>query len=219
MNIVEKTIQTYNRTAAPYCAKTRREEFLKQEEEYIKKMLSLISAPAPLILDVGCGDGRQCATIEKLGAKAVGIDLSDGMLDESRILYPEGDFRRMDMRRLAFGDDSFDGIWSSGSIYHVTKADIGKVIAEFARVLRPGGVVALNFKLGDGEGLEQKPKSYSGPVEGDTPRYFAYYTKAEMTSLFAQHGFHEFTSTTFPQEIFGDDIQMMWFGLRKRIDA
>ena len=208
MDIVEKTIQTYDRIAAPYCAKTRREEFLKQEEEYIKEMLSFISALAPLVLDVGCGDGRHCAMIEKLGGGSIGIDLSDGMLEESRVLFPEGEFRKMDMRTLVFDDDSFDGIWSSGSIYHVTKADIGKVVAEFARVSRPGGVVALNFKLGKGEGLEQNPKSY-----GNSPRYFAYYTKDEMTSLFAQHGFTELSSTTFLEKIFGDDIQQMWFGL------
>jgi ubiquinone/menaquinone biosynthesis C-methylase UbiE len=114
----------------------------------------------------------------------------------------------MDMRNLLFGDDRVDAIWSSGSIYHVTKADIGRVIAEFARVLKPGGAVGLNFKLGEGEGIEQNPRSYGG-----SPRYFAYYTKDEMTRLFAASGFKELAATTFPEQIFGDDIQQMWFGL------
>jgi ubiquinone/menaquinone biosynthesis C-methylase UbiE len=213
MDIVEQTIWTYDKIAAPYCEKTRRQEFLVHEEEYIEKLLAYISAPIPLVIDVGCGDGRHCPMIEKFGAKAIGVDLSDSMLSESRKLFPDGDFRKMDMRNLLFADGRVDAIWSSGSIYHVTKADIVKVIAEFARVLKPGGAVGLNFKLGSGEGLEQNPKSYSEPAEEATPRYFAYYTKDEMASLFAASGFTELAATTFPTQIFGDDIQQMWFGL------
>jgi ubiquinone/menaquinone biosynthesis C-methylase UbiE len=208
LDIVSQTIGTYDKIASAYCEKTRRQEFLVQEEEYIEKLLSYISAPIPQVLDVGCGDARHCPMIEKFGAKTIGVDLSDSMLAESRKLHPSGDFRKMDMRNLLFSDDRFDAIWSSGSIYHVTKADIRKVIAEFARVLKPSGAVGLNFKLGDGEGLEQNPKSY-----GESPRYFAYYTKDEMIRLFAASGFTKLSSTTFPEQIFGDDIQQMWFGL------
>ena len=172
------------------------------------KLLAHIPESAPLILDVGCGDGRHCAIIEKNQAKAVGIDLSESMLQESRTLFPEGDFRKMDMRRQLFDDDSFDGIWSSGSIYHVTKADVRTVIAEFARVLKTDGVIAFNFKLGEGEGLDQNPKSYGG-----SPRYFAYYTEREMKELFEGSGFRQLDSCAFPEEIFGDDIQQMWFKL------
>ncbi len=207
MDIVNQTIRTYDKIATEYCAKTRQETFLEIEEEYIEKLISYISAPVPRILDVGCGDGRHCEMIDRSGAKSIGIDLSDAMLDESRKLHPMGDFRKMDQRELLFDNDSFDGIWSSGSIYHVIKADVGKVIAEFARVLRPGGVAAVNFKLGRGEGLEQNPKSYDG-----SPRYFAYYTKDEMTDLFRALGLREISSRTFPEQIYGDDIQQMWFG-------
>ena len=51
-----------------------------------------------------------------------------------------------------------------------------------------------------------------GSAPGELPRYFAYYTKDEMTSLFQASGFEELSSTIFPRKIYGDDIQMMWFG-------
>ncbi len=207
MDIVERTIRAYDAIAPDYCSKTRRETLLDLEGEYIEKLISYLSAPIPLILDVGCADGRHCAIIDRLGGRSIGIDLSDSMLKEATSYFPEGDYRKMDQRRLLFGDDHFDGIWSSGSIYHVTKAGVAAVIAEFARVLKPGGVVAVNFKLGDGEGMDQRPRSYD-----ELPRYFAYYTKGEMTSLFRASGFEELSSTTFPQRIYGDDIQQMWFG-------
>ena len=117
--------------------------------------MSYISKSPPLILDVGCGDGRHCVLIEKNGGKAIGIDLSKSILEEAKAYYPNGDFRKMDMRRLLFDDDYFDGIWASGCIYHVIKSDVRKVIKEFRRVLKIDGVVGLSFKLGKGEGLER----------------------------------------------------------------
>jgi ubiquinone/menaquinone biosynthesis C-methylase UbiE len=176
--------------------------------------LSFISQPKPIILNVGCGDGRDNIHIEKNGAKAIGIDLSEGMLQEARKLYPEGDFRKMDMRELLFEDEYFDGIWASGSIYHVPKSEFGKILREFARVLKSDGILSLNFKLGTGEGMESNPKSYGG-----SPRYFAYYTEKEMKSIIEDLGFKEIESCIYPEEVFRDKIQQMWFGLMKRRES
>jgi len=209
MDEVEQTIQTYDKIAPEYCKKTRQPKFLEWEENYIKKLLSFIHKPKPLILDVGCGDGRHCIIIEKNGGKALGIDLSQGMLEEAKTLYPEGDFQKMDMRSLSFDNDFFDGIWASGSIYHVPKTNINELIKEFRRVLKPNGILAVNFKLGRGEGMEVEPKSYSG-----SPRYFAYYTEKEMKDIFCSLGFEVLESCSYPEEIFGDNIQQMWFELK-----
>ena len=206
MDVVQQTIQTYDRIAPDYCKKTRQSKFLEWEEGYIKKLLAFISKLDPLILDVGCGDGRHTILIEKNGGRAIGIDLSKNMLEEAKSLYSNGDFRKMDMRKLLFDDNSFDGIWTSGSIYHVTKSEARKVIREFRRVLKMNGVVAVSFKLGHGEGMEANPKSYSG-----SPRYFAYYTRDGMREIFGSFGFEELESCTYPEEIFGDNLQQMWF--------
>lgn len=211
MDEVQQTIRTYDKIASEYCKKTRQKKFLDWEEDYIKKLLLYISRPNPLILDVGCGDGRHCNIIQENGGKAMGIDLSEGMLKEARVLFPDCDFQKMDMRNLSFEDDYFDGIWASGCIYHVPKSDINDLIKEFKRALKLGGIMALNFKLGKGEGLEANPKSYSG-----SPRYFAYYEKHEMRDIFNNLGFEELESCKYPEEIFGDRIQQMWFVLTRK---
>lgn len=126
MDITQQTIQTYDKIAPDYCKKTRQSKFLDWEETYIKKLISFIAKSDPLILDVGCGDGRHSILIDRNGGRAIGIDLSKNMLGEARTLYPKGDFREADMRKLPFDDDFFDGVWSSGSIYHVTKSDAKK---------------------------------------------------------------------------------------------
>jgi ubiquinone/menaquinone biosynthesis C-methylase UbiE len=211
MDEVSKTIETYDKVAPDYCRKTRQPKFLEWEEDFIRKLLGHIAQESPLILDVGCGDGRHVLSIEKNGGRAIGIDLSNSMVKEAKALYPEGDFRKMDMRILSFDDDSFNGIWASGCIYHVPKMAIGGIIEGFRRVLKPEGVAAINFKLGSGEQMEADPKSYSG-----APRYFAYYSEEEMEELFSGFGFKVLESCAYPEDIFGDKIQQMWFRLIRK---
>jgi ubiquinone/menaquinone biosynthesis C-methylase UbiE len=211
LDVVEQTIQTYDDIASEYCKKTRNPKFLEWEEKYIKRLLYYISKSIPTILDVGCGDGRHTFIIDKNGGKAISVDLSKSMLDEAIKLYPEGDFRKMDMRALSFEDDSFEGIWVSGSIYHVPKSQIGDVIKEFRRVIKEHGVIAVNYKLGSGEGMETSPRSYS-----EAPRFFAYYDEKEMQDLFGGFGFDLLESLSYPEEVFGDKIKQVWFELKQK---
>ena len=66
--------------------------------------------------------------------------------------------QHMDMRDLRYPDNTFDGVFSSGSIEHVGgEANIQRAAAEMGRVLRPGGVLSLSteYKLsGEGHGWE-----------------------------------------------------------------
>ncbi|MFX1449895.1 MAG: class I SAM-dependent methyltransferase [Promethearchaeota archaeon] len=211
MDVVEKTIHSYNKIATKYCKKTRINKFIEWERKYLHKLISYISKNTPFILDIGCGDGRHCKIIEESGGKAIGIDFSSSMLEEAKNYYPKGNFQLMDMRKLRFENNIFDGIWISGCIYHIPKSEIVNLIKEFQRVLKVKGVVSLNFKLGTGEGMEENPKSYPG-----FPRYFAYYSKEEMNNIFNRLDFKELESTTFPEEIFGDKIQQMWFRLKTK---
>ena len=206
MDIVKQTIETYDKIASSYCLKTRQKKYLDWEEMYIKKLLGYVDSQNPNILDVGCGDGRHCKLIDKNDGIAVGIDLSDNMLAEARNYYPGGSFLKMDMTKLEFEDNGFDGVWSSGSIYHVAKEHVRQVFSEFRRVLKNNGVIALSYKLGGGEGMEASPKSYGG-----SPRYFAYYSKDEMDGILKNCGFAELEARMYPEEIFGDDIIQTWW--------
>ena len=51
------------------------------------------------------------------------------------------DVREADAESLPYGDSSFDFVWSWGVIHH--SSDTDRVIAEIARVLRPGGRLAF----------------------------------------------------------------------------
>ncbi len=95
------------------------------------------------ILDIGCGRGEFLVLLKKNGQQALGLDLSDSMLEEARA---KGlDCRKADA--LQFLKDrpaaSLDGIFSSQVIEHFQPDYLRRVISECFRVLRPGALLLL----------------------------------------------------------------------------
>lgn len=96
------------------------------------------------VLDAGCGTGYGTVILADAGAAAVtGIDLSaDAVAVASERLGDRGSAVQGDLRELPFEDDSFDLIVCFETIEHVAEGP--KVIGEFRRVLRPGGVLLIS---------------------------------------------------------------------------
>jgi ubiquinone/menaquinone biosynthesis C-methylase UbiE len=98
------------------------------------------------VLDVPCGTGRHAALLAERGHELAGLDISNRVLDVARAALPEGDFRQGDMRELPWPDASFEGLinlWTAFG-YFETEEENERVMAEFARVLAPGGVLILD---------------------------------------------------------------------------
>jgi ubiquinone/menaquinone biosynthesis C-methylase UbiE len=93
------------------------------------------------VLECGCGTGLLLERIAAFARSARGIDLSPGMLDHARARGL--DVREGSVTSLPFDDASFDVTCSFKVLAHVP--DIGKALAEMARVTRPGGVVLAEF--------------------------------------------------------------------------
>jgi ubiquinone/menaquinone biosynthesis C-methylase UbiE len=93
------------------------------------------------ILECGCGTGLLLERFAAIGKSAKGIDLSSGMLDKAK---ERGlDVRQGSVTSLPFDDGAFDVTCSFKVLAHVP--DIGKALAEMARVTRPGGVILAEF--------------------------------------------------------------------------
>ncbi|MHC1712647.1 MAG: class I SAM-dependent methyltransferase [Solidesulfovibrio sp.] len=102
----------------------------------------LLGLDARRVLDVCCGTGRQTLVLRRAGIDALGVDASSAMLAVARKAAPSsGDapFGRMDARRLAFADATFDAAVITFALHENEEPDRLAMGREMARVVRPGG--------------------------------------------------------------------------------
>lgn len=104
------------------------------------------TAPGSRLLDVCCGTGRAAGAAAALGARAEGIDVAPAMVEAARAAFPAATFELGDVEAIPRADDTYDAvIWSFG-LMHVGSPEA--VLGEIARVLKPGGRVALSHWIG-----------------------------------------------------------------------
>jgi len=109
----------------------------------LERLLGRPLRAGEVILDPGCGTGWQAAGLRR-SAPAVrvvlGADLSAGMLDRARAAgaWP---LVQADAARLPFAAASIDLVVTRGVLHHLP--DVAGVLAEWRRVLRPGGAVVV----------------------------------------------------------------------------
>jgi SAM-dependent methyltransferase len=93
------------------------------------------------VLDVATGPGHIAAAAAERGAAVLGADVAEGMLALARRVYPQLEFVHGDAEDLPFEDGSFDAVIAGFVLLHLGRPE--QAAAEFARVLRAGGRVAL----------------------------------------------------------------------------
>jgi ubiquinone/menaquinone biosynthesis C-methylase UbiE len=101
------------------------------------------------VVEVGCGPGRITGHLAELGLDISGIDLSPRMIDVARELHPDIPFSVGSLLELDLPDDRLGGLVAWYSLVHTPPRLWPAALAEFFRVLRPGGRVLLGFKAGD----------------------------------------------------------------------
>jgi SAM-dependent methyltransferase len=101
------------------------------------------------VADIGCGPGHVGRYLFDHGIPVIGIDLSSQMVAVARRLHPRMDFAVDSMLKLAASDASWAGITAFYSIIHIAPERLAIAFGEFARTLRPGGLLLVAFHLGD----------------------------------------------------------------------
>jgi SAM-dependent methyltransferase len=91
---------------------------------------------------------------------------------------------RADLRGLPLPDGVLDGLWCIAVLLHIPRELVPGALAEFHRVLRPGGRAVISVAEGDGEGWERYPF-----LEGMAQRYFVYHSRETFTGLLTAAGF------------------------------
>jgi SAM-dependent methyltransferase len=97
--------------------------------------------PELTILEAGCGTGLLLDRLRPHVGRAVGVDLSRGMLQKARQRGLE--IVQGSITALPFADASFDLVYSFKVLAHVQDIKLG--LAEMTRTLKPGGVLCAEF--------------------------------------------------------------------------
>jgi demethylmenaquinone methyltransferase/2-methoxy-6-polyprenyl-1,4-benzoquinol methylase len=97
--------------------------------------------PGDRVLDAACGTGDLALAAERVGASVTALDFSERMLDRARRKSATVDWVHGDMLSLPFEHGAFDAATIGFGIRNVADLELG--LRELARVLRPGGRIAV----------------------------------------------------------------------------
>lgn len=93
-------------------------------------------------IDFGCGAGRSTRFLRKLGFDAVGMDVSEEMVQKARRIDPDGDYCLIsDGDFSGFEDGAFDLVLSAFTFDNVPTMDKVRLLSGLGRLLHPGGTM------------------------------------------------------------------------------
>lgn len=129
---------------------------LVSDRKEVGRLLELLGLPAgSRVLDCPCGQGRHAHLLAEAGLDVDGLDYSADLIARAKargtgatLRYTRGDMRRLPARWTGRFDAVLNLFTSFG--FFVDPADDRRVIAEFARVLRPGGTLVWHGGSRDG---------------------------------------------------------------------
>lgn len=136
-NVTSRSYSAY----AAYSAQNRKTFFTEFDDTFLKLFLSYVP-PEGNILDAGCGTGYVLSLFIDKHFRAMGIDTSRGMLQESALRIPKTKLQLMSVDNITFSDNTFDGVYCRYVVHHLK--NIGKGLHELVRVTKPEGIVYIS---------------------------------------------------------------------------
>lgn len=174
--MIDSTVEYYNKNVKQYLAETMNVEFSETQNAFLKLL-----PDGAMILDFGCGSGRDALEFLRQGYQVVAIDGS------AEMCHAASELTGLLVRQMLFQElnekEKYDGIWACSSILHLSRMALKDVLAKMCTALKDGGIAYSSFKYGTFEGKRND-------------RYFTDFT---------EESFEDFTSS-----INGLKIEKMW---------
>ena len=145
---IYKVKEAYNTVASEYATQYFFELDKKPIDRIFLETFAARLKGKKNILEIGCGPGQVACFLNKLGVKVKGIDISDEMVTQARLLNPTSSFEQGDVLDLKYNDKSVDGIVAFYLIVNFALRDVKKAMAEIYRILKNGGIFLTSFHIG-----------------------------------------------------------------------
>ena len=205
---MEQDVQSaYNAWAESYDAQENKTRDL--DKEATKNVLSTIINSSSLVLEFGCGTGKNTAWLAESAAEITGVDFSEQMLNKARkkISSSNINFNQADITKCwPFADQSFSVITCNLILEHVENLDF--IFSEAQRTLKSGGYFFISelhpvkqymgskarFELDD---QFVSPECYTH----HTSDYFSSATKFGFVCTELREWFDDHNRTSFPRLI------------------
>jgi len=169
------TLAHYNRNAEAFWEATRDHDVAQNRDALLQH---LRGAPPWLILDFGCGPGRDLKVFKELGHQAIGLEGSERFVDIARA-YSGCEVWQQDFLKLDLPAAFFDAIFANASLFHVPSQELPQVLKQLWATLKSDGLLFSSNPRGDN-------------VEGwNGGRYGAYYDLERWRVLMNGAGFAE----------------------------
>lgn len=168
----------YNTIADRYLAeRTRDSEDVLLLNDFIERL------PANAkVLDAGCGAGIPISQMLNEHFVVTGVDFSEAQIELAKKNVPNAAFLCEDMTKLNFPEHTFDGITSYYAIIHIPREEHQPLLANFHRMLKPGGFSLLC--LGAEHLIDDIDENYLG-----TRMYWSHYDTETYLKMLNHCGF------------------------------
>ena len=155
----------------------------------------------PRILDLGCGPGHESMRIHSLGVEVVGVDFSSESIKIARKRNPNCTFLLKDYFELDERIGLFDGIFSSGSIIHISYEKLPKLFKILSHLVKNNGFLELIIQKGEGQ------KTIERIIKKEkTERVIYFFTLKQLKLISSQYSFYFYRKGYLDKKL----IEMNW---------
>lgn len=118
----------------------------KHPTDYVKTFIEFLKRQQfnGIIIDLGCGDGRDVNEFNKAGFKALGIDNSEIEIKNAEVNFPYLNFKLDNIEKLNLENNSVDAFYMINVIHYVNKK---VAIEEILKKLKSKGYFFVHFNL------------------------------------------------------------------------
>jgi 2-polyprenyl-3-methyl-5-hydroxy-6-metoxy-1,4-benzoquinol methylase len=165
----DETLRTYEQAAARYAERTVRAD---DEPDDLVPLVAAHAPPGADVLEVGSGPGHDATRLEALGFRVRRSDATRAFVEMQRAEGHEVDV--LDVRTDDLGGP-YDVVFAHAVLLHIDRPELPGVLARLRDAVRPGGLLAMSLKEGDGQEWSSHKL--------ELPRHFTYWREQPLRAV------------------------------------